>query len=189
VTDAVRAGVDWVQVRDRSLGGAALLAFAEAVGRAARAGAAASGRPVRLLVNRRTDVALAIAADGVHLGFDAVDPETARRILGDGALIGVSTHSAAEAAALRGASYVQLAPIFEPLSKATARPALGIDAVAAAARGPNPVIAQGGLTAQNAAAVVAAGAAGAAVTGAVLLARDPGAAAAALRRALDGVPC
>ncbi len=188
VAAAVRAGVDWVQVRDRELPGAALLAHAEEVAEAARAGARARGGGVRVIVNRRLDVALAIGADGVQLGFDAMDAAAARRLLGPEALVGVSCHSAAEVHAARGASYALLAPIFTPLSKRASRPPLGLAALGRAAGGP-PVLAQGGIDAAGAAAAAAAGAAGVAVTGAILLALDPGQAAAGLRRALDsGVP-
>jgi thiamine-phosphate pyrophosphorylase len=129
-------------------------------------------------------VALAIGADGVHLGFDAMDAAAARRLLGPEALVGVSCHSADEARAARGASYAVLAPIRAPLSKPSARPPLGLDALRAAAGGP-PLLAQGGIDARTAAAAVAARAAGVAVTGAILLAADPGRAAAEIRSALD----
>jgi len=177
--------VDWVQVRERDLDGAALSAFAAEIAASAREAARAVGHAVRILVNRRVDVALAIAADGVHLGFDAMDIDVARGLLAADALVGVSTHSVDEALATGDASYLQLAPVFPPLSKPASRPPLGLAAVAAAARGPVAVIAQGGVAAENAAAICAAGAAGVAVTGAILMANDPAAAAAALRRALD----
>ena len=184
VAAAVAAGVDVVQVRARALDAGALLAHAEELARVARA--ARSG--VRVLVNRRLDVALAARLDGAHLGFDAVAPPEARALLGRDAWIGASIHRpdelpAEERAAL---SYLVLAPVFTPLSKAAERPALGLGALAEAARGPTPVWAQGGVEPANAAACVAAGAAGVAVTGAILGAADPSAAAGALREALDG---
>jgi len=74
VAAAVSGGVDWVQVRERDLEAAELLALAAGVAEAARAAAQSAGREVRVLVNRRMDVALALGADGVHLGFDAVGP-------------------------------------------------------------------------------------------------------------------
>jgi thiamine-phosphate diphosphorylase len=185
VEAAVRGGVDQVQLRERELEGAALLAHAREIAEAARAGARARAGGVRFLVNRRADVALAIAADGVHLGFDAMPPERARALLGPGAWIGISCHAPAEVTRAQGASYAQLAPIFAPLSKRASRPPLGPAALAAAASAGLPVLAQGGIEAGNAAAAIAAGAAGVAVTGAILLAADPEAAAAALRRALD----
>jgi thiamine-phosphate pyrophosphorylase len=188
VEAAVAAGVDWVQIRERDLDGAALLALAEELAAAARAGAAARGGDVALLVNRRVDVALALPASGVHLGFDAVPPRGARALLGAGALLGAATHSAGEALAAThlDLDYVHLAPVFAPRSKPAARAPLGLHALREASRASLPVLAQGGIDAANAARVVAAGAGGVAVTGAILAADDPGRAAAALRGALDG---
>ncbi len=181
---AVAAGVDRVQVRERAMEGRELLEFSQAVCDTARGAARAAGRTVRVVVNRRVDVALAAGADGVHLGFDGVDAGTARRLLGPEALVGVSCHAPAEVRDAAGASYAHLAPVFPPLSKAATRPALGTAALREAARH-GEVLAQGGVDAGNAASCIAAGAAGVAVTGAVLMAADPGEAARSLRRALD----
>jgi len=109
----------------------------------------------------------------------------ARRLLGPRACIGVSTHSVAEVRAATGADHVHLAPIFAPLSKRSTRPALGLDAIAAASRSGVPVLAQGGISAGNAAEVCRAGAAGVAVTGAILLAENIANATHALRVALN----
>lgn len=186
VESVVAAGVDWVQVRDRSLEGAALLALCDAVREGARRGAARRGAEAKLVVNRRADVALAAEADGVHLGFDALNPAGARSLLGPDALIGISAHAPEEIAAGSGASYAHLAPIAEPLSKPAERPPLGLAALGRAAARGLPVLAQGGIGLHNARAALQAGAAGVAVTGAILLADDPGRAARALREALDG---
>jgi len=183
VAAAVAAGVDWVQVREKDLPGAELLALCEAVAAAAR-----RARPaVRVLVNRRCDVALAAALDGVHLGFDGVPAAAARRLFGAGTLVGASMHAAGEldAASLSALSYAQLAPIFPPLSKTAIGPALGLAPLREASAAPLPVLAQGGIEAGNAAACIRAGAAGVCVTGAILSAADPERAAAALRRTLD----
>jgi thiamine-phosphate pyrophosphorylase len=184
---AVASGVDLVQVRDRELGGAALLAHVDALLAAARRGARARGATVRVVVNRRVDVCLAAGADGAHLGWDAVPPAAARRLLGPAAWIGFSAHAPAEllGAGAGDATYAHLAPIFAPLSKAEERPPLGLDALRLACAAPHPVLAQGGITAANAATCLAAGAAGVAVTGAILLAADPAAATRELRAALD----
>jgi thiamine-phosphate pyrophosphorylase len=203
---AVAGGADWVQLRERALSGRLLLEWAQAALCAARRGATQRGEPERLrvLVNRRIDIALAAGADGVHLGFDALDPARARALLDAGfdeprdeprperpprtrRLIGVSAHAAAEvaAAARAGADYAHLAPIFAPISKPAERPALGLRALTAARDAGIPVLAQGGLDGPRAADAVRAGAAGVAVTGAVLGASDPGAAARRLRAALD----
>ena len=188
VEAAVAGGVDLVQVRDRALPGKALLAHVEAVLAAARRGARARGAPVRVVVNRRVDVALAAGADGAHLGWDAMPAATARALLGPGAWLGASLHGADELAALAGAplDYVHVAPVFDPLSKPAERPALGLEGLRRFCTGPFAVLAQGGVTADNAAACREAGAAGVAVTGAILLAPDPAGAARALRNALEG---
>jgi thiamine-phosphate pyrophosphorylase len=185
IAAAVAGGVDWVQLRERALAARALLAWCDAVSAAARAAAGARG--VRILVNRRIDVALAAGADGVHLGFDALDPARARALVGPGRLVGVSAHAPAEvaAAARAGADYAHLAPILAPLSKPAERPPLGLAALAAGRGAGIPVLAQGGLEPANAGAALRAGAAGVAVTGALLGAPDPTEAARALRAALD----
>jgi thiamine-phosphate pyrophosphorylase len=128
------------------------------------------------------DVVVAVGADGVHLPGKS-DPATARaRLLR--ALIGVSAHSAADAAAqLRaGADYVTISPVFLTASKPGYGPALGLDGLAAAAAAPGPVLALGGITAENAGLCRAAGAAGVAVMGDVMRADDPQATVADLVR-------
>lgn len=187
---AVANGVDWVQLRDRSLDAGALLSLLDEL-------RGAAGSEARWLVNRRVDVALAGGADGVHLGYDALPPREARHLLagdagrpaGREALVGVSCHTPDEVARMArtevGADYAHLAPIQDPFSKAPERPALGFAALREAARYGLPVLAQGGIHARNAAMALAAGAAGVAVTGAILADADPGAAALRLRSALD----
>jgi len=175
------AGVDWLQLRDRSQGGAALLAAADRVVAAARG----SARRVRVVVNRRADVAYAAGADGVHLGFDAVRAAVARALLGPAAWIGVSVHDPAAVGGEPDADYVHLAPVFPPLSKTSDRTPLGLAGLHAATRAGATVIAQGGIEPGNAREVLAAGAAGVAVTGTIASARDPVRAARALRSALD----
>lgn len=183
--------MDRVQIRERALDGAELLAHARELGDVARR--AAGRRAVEIIVNRRLDIALALAADGVHLGFDAVPVEVARSLdpargrAGSPWQIGVSAHSPAEVfrAAADGATYAHLAPILVPLSKPAGRPPLGWPALVEACRAGIPVIAQGGITAERAGEAVRTGAAGVAVSGAILLAEDPGEAAARLRNALD----
>jgi thiamine-phosphate pyrophosphorylase len=179
--DVCDAGVDWIQLRDRSCEGAALLAAAERAVAAARA----SARPVRVVVNRRGDVARAAGADGVHLGFDALPADRARALLGAQAWIGVSLHDPASVGSDPDADYAHLAPIFAPLSKPLERTPLGLAGLRAARASGVPVLAQGGIEPANARAVLAAGAAGVAVTGTISAAPDPARAVRALRSALD----
>lgn len=178
---AVDAGVDWLQLRDRTLDGGALLAATDRACEAARS----ASRTGRVIVNRRIDIARAAGADGVHLGFDAAPASVARALLGVDAVIGASLHAVDEIGRDPALTHAHLAPIFDPLSKPAERPALGLAALERAATRGVPILAQGGIETTNARAVIAAGATGIAVTGFLSRADDPGRAAAALRSALD----
>ncbi len=183
VEAAARSGIDWLQLRERELSSAAWLTWARSL-----VAVAQDAEPrLRVVVNRRVDIALTLGIDAVHLGFDACPPRVARSLIGRSGVVGCSTHSPTEvaAAAESGADYAQLAPILDPLSKPSERPALGVEALAQATRHGIPVIAQGGISPEHCADVLAAGAAGIAVTGAILLADDPAAATERLRHALD----
>jgi thiamine-phosphate pyrophosphorylase len=181
---AAGAGIDWLQIRDRSLPGARLLEFAIEMQAAAERGA--GERTIEIIVNRRIDIALSIDAEGAHLGFDAISIAEARRLLPD-ARLGISAHSPEEVArqAEDGADYAHLAPIYPPLSKRGTRTALGLDAISQAADQGIPIIAQGGITARNCGDIIRAGASGIAVTGAILLNAAPARATSSLRAALD----
>jgi thiamine-phosphate pyrophosphorylase len=181
VTAALAAGVDAVQLRDRSASGGALLGAARALRTMTRAHGAT------LLVNDRVDVALAAAADGVHLPGASFPTAIARRLLGANAWIGRSTHSPAEAeaAAANEADYVVLGPIFATPSKQAFGPPLGVAALSGA-HPSAPVIAIGGIDATNSGAVRRAGGYGVAVIRAILDADDPAAATRAIRAALAG---
>ncbi len=179
------AGVDWIQLRDRVLDDEPLYRLARALALAAHD---QPGRRVRrVLVNRRADIALAARADGVHLGFDAIDSKSARALLGEDAWIGASLHSPDEIEAAAGSclSYAHLAPIWDPISKSASRPALGLEALGRATAFGLPVLAQGGLDAARARLAIETGAAGIAVTGLLSQAADPAAIAAELRREID----
>jgi thiamine-phosphate pyrophosphorylase len=123
-----------------------------------------------LIVNDEPDLALAVGADGVHLGQDDLPLPAARIALGPDRIIGISTHSVEEAAAAQrdGADYIGLGPIFETRTKPGRSPlgSRAIRDVRAAVR--IPIIAIGGITLRNLPEVLAAGADGAAVITAVL---------------------
>ena len=169
-------GVAAIHLREKDLGGRELLALARALAAVCRA------RRQRLLVNDRVDVALAAGADGVHLPAAGVPPEDARRLVGVGALVGVSCHSAADVARARagGASFAFLSPIFDTPSKRPYGPPLGVEALRAAAGAGLPLIALGGVTPDRVPALRAAGAAGVAAIRAWLEEPDPAAAVRAL---------
>ena len=136
------------------------------------------------LVNDRPDVARAVEADGVHLGQDDLPVAAARRVLGPGRMIGVSTHDVdeARAAATAGADYVAVGPIYATTSKEHPLPPQGLELIRAVrAAVPCPIVAIGGITAETAPLVRAAGADAVAMIAALVRAADP---AAAVREAL-----
>ena len=160
-----------VQLREKNLSGRELTEL----GRALRQMTAAAG--VALYVNDRIDVALAVGADGVHLGGASLDAAAAATIAPHLA-IAVSVHSAAEVAALRGPeiAFALLGPIRDTPSKRAFGPPVGDAAVTEAARTGVPIVAVGGVGPEHARALRAAGAYGVACIRAVMAAPDPAAA-------------
>jgi len=164
-------GARLLQLRAKDLPGGAFLELAEAVARAAGATAAT------VVVNDRVDVART-AGLGVHLGQDDLPVAAARAILGPDALIGLSTHTAAQLgeALAQPVSYVAYGPIFATATKAHPDPVVGLAGLAvaaAAARGAGlPLVAIGGITLATAAAVRAAGASSVAVISDLLAGPD-----------------
>jgi thiamine-phosphate pyrophosphorylase len=179
-SQAVDGGVNVVQLREKDLAGGELYDLAVTVHAVVR------GRAL-LLVNDRVDVAIAAGVDGVHLPEGGIAGAKARRMTGEACLIGRSVHSieAATRAVADGADYVVFGSVHETASKRGA-PAAGVGFVRAVAEAVNvPVIAVGGITANNLGAAIAAGADGVAVISAILDDDDPKAAATRLRTALD----
>lgn len=129
----------------------------------------------RFLINDRCDLALAVDADGVHLGQQDLPIQTARAIMGVGKLIGISTHTDAQvsAAATAGADYLGFGPIFPPGSKRDHDPVVGIDGLRRIRRLTSlPVFAIGGITLDHVRSIVEAGANGVAVISAIARATD-----------------
>jgi thiamine-phosphate pyrophosphorylase len=153
---AVDRGVDFVQIREKDLGGRALEALVRQTLERARAG------QTRVLVNERLDVALTAGADGVHLPAQGLPIAAVRRKAPRRFLVGVSTHSLEEAkrAEAEGADLMVFGPVFETTSKPGA-PALGLDRLAEVVRQvKTPVYALGGVGPEQVRAVADAGAAG-----------------------------
>jgi thiamine-phosphate pyrophosphorylase len=164
-----------VQLREKDLSGRALFELALAL----RAVTAAAG--AGLYINDRVDVALAVGADGVHLGGGSLDAATVARVA-PALAIGVSVHAPAEVAALCAAAgdriaFALLGPIHDTPSKRRYGAPLGVGAVTAAARSGIPVVAVGGIEPRHVHALRAAGAHGIACIRAVMAAADPSAAA------------
>ncbi len=157
ITDGIgytASDVDFIQVRDPNLSSREL---------ARRVRDLITPDGPRILVNDRTDVAIACGAAGVHLRDHSVLARTVRRIVPLGFVVTVACHDAAAVyrAAEEGADYAILAPIFAPLSKELERTPLGIDALQEITHYSKiPVIALGGITLENARQCMEAGAAG-----------------------------
>lgn len=124
-----------------------------------------------LIVNDRCDLAMAVDADGVHLGQEDLPIAYARRILGPGKIIGLSTHSMAQvrAAVAEQPDYIGFGPVFNTATKADHDPVVGLDGLRAARFLTTlPMFAIGGITADSSRDVMAAGADGVAVISAIL---------------------
>jgi thiamine-phosphate pyrophosphorylase len=176
---ALAGGADMIQLRDKTGNLRDLLPQARAIRARCRAHGAV------FIVNDRVDLALAADADGAHVGQEDLPADSARRLLGTGRILGVSTHNLqqAEEARTHGADYIGFGPMFATGTKDTGYTPRGLDAI----RGIRkvvalPILAIGGITLENVAEVIAAGATAPAVISAVVRAADITAAAAAFRQ-------
>ena len=176
LADALLAGgARFIQLRCKTLPSAEFLKICEDLLVRARAFGAT------VIVNDRADVARLAGADGVHLGQDDLHPEAARRILGDAAIVGMSTHSIDQvrAAGALPISYIAVGPVFGTQTKNTGYGDVGTQLVrnaAALLRDEGraiPVVAIGGITLERAREVLDAGAASVAVISDLLSTRDP----------------
>jgi thiamine-phosphate pyrophosphorylase len=182
VEAAIAGGATAIQLRWKP----GPLSKAVSVGRALRTLCRESG--VLFVVNDRVDLALALDADGVHLGVDDLPVPEARAIADDRIIIGYSPATFADALAAEraGADYLGVGPIYGTATKSDAGDAVGIDYLTRIVRAVSiPVVAVGGISADNAGPVVEAGAAGVAVISAVVSALDVRAAAQALRSVVE----
>lgn len=170
ITDARLSGISHAeQVRRLSAGGATFvqlrekhLAPREFYREALEALRVARELGVRLIINDRVDIALALAASGVHLGQDDLPPKAARELLGNRAVIGFSTHSVEQAreAARLPVDYLAIGPIFATSSKENPDPVIGLEGLRRVRQvvGEIPLVAIGGINRENFREVLAAGA-------------------------------
>ncbi|HEX8844094.1 MAG TPA: thiamine phosphate synthase [Pyrinomonadaceae bacterium] len=162
-------GADFIQLREKHLAPREFYKEAEDALKLARA------LGTLLIINDRVDIALAISADGVHLGQDDLPPEAARELLGEQAIIGFSTHTVEQAreAARLPVDYIAIGPIFETSSKENPDPVVGLDELRRVRQetGTIPLVAIGGIGLENIRDVLAAGADAVAIIS--LLLADP----------------
>ena len=167
----LQAGLRLLQLREKDLDAARLYPLARDL--------RALTRPYgcRLLINDRIDIALAVGADGVHLGGHSLPVGEARRLLGPERLIGVSTHCLGEARAAerQGADFLTCGPVFATPSKVAFGPPLGLARLEQIQRQVRlPIYALGGITLENLASVRQRGVAGFALISALLESASPG---------------
>ena len=183
ITDTLISGLSHAQqIELLAAGGASLIqlrekrasprefyrAALEAVSMARRLG-------VRIIINDRVDIAIAVNADGVHLGQDDLPPDKARVLLGASRIIGYSTHSLEQALAadLAPIDYVAIGPVLQTATKERPYPIVGLETVREVRRRiSKPLVAIGGITLDRARAIVEAGADSIAVIADLLSARD-----------------
>ena len=179
---AVEGGADVIQLRDKAIGGRALLSAALGIREITRQSGAL------FIVNDRLDIALASGADGVHLGQDDMPASVVRQLAPPGFLIGVSVGSVAEAlvAVSDGADYIAVSPVFPTPSKDDAARPAGLEGVKDIRHSVSlPLVAIGGIGLHNVAEVIGSGADGIAVISAVVGKPDIASAAKELKEAVS----
>lgn len=157
----IAGGATLIQLREKYASSRDFYEAAECALEIARA------RGVRITINDRVDIALALKADGVHLGQNDLPCVHARRILGDGAIIGLSTHSHEQAIAALGLpiNYIAIGPIFSTTTKVDPDAAVGLEGLSRVRSliGDFPLVAIGGITESNLKSVFETGADSAAI--------------------------
>jgi thiamine-phosphate pyrophosphorylase len=180
VARLIDGGATLIQLRDKHGAPGDFRQEAEAALRVARMS------DIQIIINDRVDIAMALDADGVHLGQSDLPAKIARRLLKPGSIVGVSTHNLAqvEIAARLTLDYVAFGPIFNTGTKADHDPVVGLDGLRSARRilGNRPLVAIGGITAENCRDVIKAGADSVALISALL--PDPAKISANMRRML-----
>ncbi len=160
------AGMRLVQYRDKVGSPQSVLQNAGVIHKAF------AGAGCRLILNDRADLAVLARWDGVHVGQGDLSPEDARRVVGAGRWVGVSTHTQEQVrqADLTSADYVAVGPVFATGTKLDAEPVIGLDGVRRArALTTKPIVAIGGITRANARSVIEAGADSVAVISALFV--------------------
>jgi len=182
VEKAVKGGTTLVQLREKDLDTRPFIESAISIKKIL------DHHGVPLLINDRVDVALAVGADGVHLGRHDMPYELARKILGRDAIIGLSVESyqQAEQVSRLEADYIAISPVYTTPTKEELTEALGLEGVSRiTGLCPQPAIGIGSIKTHNAADVIRAGADGIAVVSGICSAEDPGEAARELKQVVQ----
>lgn len=182
VRRSLEGGVRAVQLREKDLSGAELCRLAAELRRLT------SDFNARLIINDRLDIALAVEADGVHVGVSSLPVAVVRRVMGKGKIIGYSAHSIEEAlrAQADNADFVTFGPLFPTPSKAAYGEPCGVKKLANAVSALDiPVIALGGISPANITEALSANVQGIAVISAIMAAADPRGAAASLLKKIE----
>ncbi|MBN2209990.1 MAG: thiamine phosphate synthase [Sedimentisphaerales bacterium] len=178
--EIVEAGVDCIQLREKDRNDRDLVGLAQDMGDLCRS------RGTLFIVNDRPDVALAVGADGVHLGQEDMPVAAARKVLGGRKIVGVSTHNAKEleAAVAERPDYLAVGAIYRSRTKSSVS-VVGLEYIRQAREAyGGPIIAIGGIGPDTAAEVIAAGATGVAVSHAVMGDLAPGLVVEKLKKAV-----
>lgn len=179
---AFEGGVRAVQLREKDLSAVELYRLATDLRRLS------SECNAKLIINDRLDIALAVDADGIHIGINSLPVSVARRILGKNKIIGYSAHAIDEALAAEaaGADFVTFGPVYQTPSKAEYGEPCGVKKLAEAASALKiPVIGLGGITVSRVSETLSANVGGIAVISAIMAADDPRAAAASLLNKIE----
>ena len=169
VLQAVKGGVTMVQLREKNISTKEFIEEASQLKQLLR------GTGVPLIINDRVDVALAVGADGVHIGQSDMPYHIARRLLGDSSIIGLSVESLAdvEEAGKLDVDYIGISPVFSTPTKTDTAQPFGLDGLRkAVAMSAHPTVAIGGINLTNLADVMNTGVDGVAVVSAIIAAKD-----------------
>ncbi len=182
IAAAIRGGATIVQYREKNASTRKMIEEARALSAMCRE------HHVPFIVNDRLDVALAVDADGVHVGQEDMPASTARKLIGKEKILGVSAENEEQArtAIADGADYLGVGTVFPTATKSDAGIPIGLDGVERIVRiSKVPVVGIGGISASNAAEVIRAGAIGVAVISAIVNAEDVELATRELRRIVE----
>ncbi|MGQ9619190.1 MAG: thiamine phosphate synthase [Candidatus Aminicenantia bacterium] len=184
IKEAVRGGITALQLREKEI------STRDFIEEALKVKELIKGERILFIINDRVDIALAVDADGVHLGNEDMPVDMARKILGKKFIIGASAHSVEEAIEKErmGVNYIAVSPVFSTPTKPDAGPPLGLEGIKEMRKFVRvPLIGIGGINKENIEEVIKSGADGVAVVSAIVSAENPYESARELRELIKNV--